>query len=627
MTFSPVIIGGGLTGYRLLQSTQDAQMQAFARSPQPARDTEYFQQKIGGVQTVDQLMNDRALLRVALGAFGLDEDIDNTAFIRNVLTSDLNDPGSTANRLSDKRYLALAQTFNFSGNEGANLPGARAADTIRGELSQVASVDALLQSSNLLDRTLEAFGLSQYKAQPVLLERVLTSDLNDADSLANRLGDASFVDLARAFQGGDSHLSASLISRVSQDVAAQLQALQSSDDLMADRRLLESVLSVYGLEDDIDNSQLIQRVLDSNLDDPTSLARSLPDPRYAELSEALGFERLAANQTSIFGFADAFDGKLEGLRSSDDLLDDPRLLQSALDVFGLQTEDRDFLQAVLDSDLTDETSVANSETDLRYRAMAEAFGFGAMLTGTAQEDAQDQLSALVDAAQSRRGPVADVADFFNDIRLMLAATAFFDIPLGEDEARFTGRVLEAYGTDPDAPLLQLSDTRYEALFNALNFRPESDQRTYPSGFAEAVTERYLERQFEIRVGDIDPDLRIALSFERELGDAVASASSNDAQWFKVMASPQLRTVFETAFNQPSAFATLDLDRQLADFKSRSQSMFGTSELAELLTPDRIEQMRERFLTVATINSTAGSSPLALLANATSSNSPVLNLLL
>ncbi|MCR9088208.1 MAG: DUF1217 domain-containing protein [Rhodobacteraceae bacterium] len=627
MTFSPVIIGGGLTGYRLLQSTQDAQMQAFARSPQPARDTEYFQQKIGGVQTVDQLMNDRALLRVALGAFGLDEDIDNTAFVRNVLTSDLNDPGSTANRLSDKRYLALAQTFNFSGNEGANLPGARAADTIRGELSQVASVDALLQSSNLLDRTLEAFGLSQYKAQPVLLERVLTSDLNDADSLANRLGDASFVDLARAFQGGDSHLSASLISRVSQDVAAQLQALQSSDDLMADRRLLESVLSVYGLEDDIDNSQLIQRVLDSNLDDPTSLARSLPDPRYAELSEALGFERLAANQTSIFGFADAFDGKLEGLRSSDDLLDDPRLLQSALDVFGLQTEDRDFLQAVLDSDLTDETSVANSETDLRYRAMAEAFGFGAMLTGTAQEDAQDQLSALVDAAQSRRGPVTDVADFFNDIRLMLAATAFFDIPLGEDEARFTGRVLEAYGTDPDAPLLQLSDTRYEALFNALNFRPESDQRTYPSGFTEAVTERYLERQFEIRVGDIDPDLRIALSFERELGDAVASASSNDAQWFKVMASPQLRTVFETAFSQPSAFATLDLDRQLADFKSRSQSMFGTSELAELLTPDRIEQMRERFLTVATINSTAGSSPLALLANATSSNSPVLNLLL
>ncbi|MEM8958646.1 MAG: DUF1217 domain-containing protein [Pseudomonadota bacterium] len=627
MTFTPLITGGGLAGYRLLQSTQDAQMQALARSPQTARDTAHFQQKIAGVQTVDQLMDDRTLLRVALGAFGLDEDINNRAFIRNVLMSDLNDPGSTANRLSDKRYLALAQTFNFAGSEGANLPGAQAADTIRGELSQVDSVETLLRSSNLLDRALDAFDLGRYRSQPVLLERVLTSDLNDPESLANRLGDPGVVDFARAFQGGESHLSASLISRVSRDVAAQLQALQSSDDLMGDRRLLESVLSVFGLEGDLDNRWMIQRVLDSDLSDPTSLARALPDARYAELSDALGFQRLAAEQSSVFGFADRFAGRLEGLQSSDDLLDDSGLLQSTLDVFGLQTEDRAFLKAVLDSDLSDEASVANSQSDPRYRAMAEAFGFGAMLTGTEREEAQSQLSAVIDAAQARRGPVTDVTDFFNDIPLMLATTAFFDIPLGEEEARFTGRVLDAYNTDPDSALLVLSDARYEALYNALNFQPESDQRTYPSGFAEAVTERYLERQFEIRVGDIDPNLRIALSFERELGDAVASATSNDAQWFKVMASPQLRTVFETAFNLPASFATLDLDRQLGDFKSRSQSMFGTSELAELLTPDRIEQMRERYLTVATINSTASTSPLALLAGSTSPNSPVLNLLL
>ncbi|WP_242500571.1 DUF1217 domain-containing protein [Tropicimonas sp. IMCC6043] len=80
-------------------------------------DTEYFAEKIGEVRTVDDLMKDRRLLRVALGAFGLGEDVRNTYFIRKVLEEGVSNPDSLANKLSDKSYHALSEAFGFGAGE------------------------------------------------------------------------------------------------------------------------------------------------------------------------------------------------------------------------------------------------------------------------------------------------------------------------------------------------------------------------------------------------------------------------------------------------------------------------------------------------------------------------------
>lgn len=113
MTFTPVLPLSGYAGWALLNRTMTAQTAAFNKSPEIMHDENYFRAKIGSVKTADQLVSDRRLLKVALGAFGLDTDIDSKAFIKKVLTDGTTSAAALANRLSDKRYQQFAAAFGF----------------------------------------------------------------------------------------------------------------------------------------------------------------------------------------------------------------------------------------------------------------------------------------------------------------------------------------------------------------------------------------------------------------------------------------------------------------------------------------------------------------------------------
>jgi hypothetical protein len=114
MNFSPVLTIGGLPGWALLSRTFERQTDLFNNSPQIVRDTEYFEQNIGKITTAEGLVSDRRLLRVALGAFGLQEDIDNRAFIRAILEEGTIRDDALANRLADDRYKQLSEAFAFA---------------------------------------------------------------------------------------------------------------------------------------------------------------------------------------------------------------------------------------------------------------------------------------------------------------------------------------------------------------------------------------------------------------------------------------------------------------------------------------------------------------------------------
>jgi hypothetical protein len=111
--FQPIIPTDGLAGWRFLQRTYDTQLDSFARSAPVQRDTDYFAQKIASVTSAEELVADRRLLTVALGAFGLQDDINNRYFIQKILEEGTGSPDTLANRLSDTRYRALADAFGF----------------------------------------------------------------------------------------------------------------------------------------------------------------------------------------------------------------------------------------------------------------------------------------------------------------------------------------------------------------------------------------------------------------------------------------------------------------------------------------------------------------------------------
>jgi len=113
VSFSPVVPIGGLAGWQFLTRTLASQRAAHDQSPLQIRETEAFRARIGDVRTAEDLVSDRTLLKVALGAFGLADDIDNRFFIRKVLEEGTRSDTSLANRLSDPRYAALADAFAF----------------------------------------------------------------------------------------------------------------------------------------------------------------------------------------------------------------------------------------------------------------------------------------------------------------------------------------------------------------------------------------------------------------------------------------------------------------------------------------------------------------------------------
>jgi hypothetical protein len=114
----PLVPLGGYVGWRFLSDSLEAEMNRFSQSPVQDRDMAHFRARIGSVTTPEALVSDYRLLRVALGAFGLQDDLPNRAFIRTVLAEGTAQDGALANRLADKRYRSFASAFGF----GETLP-------------------------------------------------------------------------------------------------------------------------------------------------------------------------------------------------------------------------------------------------------------------------------------------------------------------------------------------------------------------------------------------------------------------------------------------------------------------------------------------------------------------------
>jgi len=522
MTFAPTVVGTGLAGYAFLQRTEATQKALLAQTPEIARETERFAARLPDIETSDQLMEDRALRKVALGAFGLLDDLDNNGFIKQILDSDLNDSSSLANRLADKRYLAFAQAFNFAG-DGPNLPQAQTADEVATKLADIKTVDDLLTDRSLLRASLDKYGLGDQVGNTYFLEQVLTSDLGDENSFVNRLSDPKLVAFAEAFDFAGKAGAEDRLTNIADVFTDQFETIPTADDLLANDTLLKEALALFELEASIYDTDLLRDVLNSDMLDDASVANQLDDKRFAALSQAFGYGNPPV------------DG------NGDPLLD------------------------------------ANGDPVVE----------------------KSRLEVLVDTVNERDGAVQTAEAFFQDPRLMLATLNVFDVPQGAEETQFTQRYLTSDPDDPTSLRNVIPDPRFTALANAFNFQDPPDERAYPAGFVEQITENYLNQQFEIGVGNADQTMRIAISMEGDLADVVTLGSSNNARWFSIMASNLLREVFETALNMPTGFGTIDLDQQLKVFEERSESIFGTSEVADFIEPEKLEEIRDRYLVQST----------------------------
>lgn len=74
---------------------------------------EKYQEKIQSVDSVSELLADRDVVDVVIGAFGFDPEEVTDDFLKQAFASDLSDPKSFVNLQSDSRWAELVASFNF----------------------------------------------------------------------------------------------------------------------------------------------------------------------------------------------------------------------------------------------------------------------------------------------------------------------------------------------------------------------------------------------------------------------------------------------------------------------------------------------------------------------------------
>lgn len=184
----------------------------------------------------------------------------------------------------------------------------------------------------------------------------------------------------------------------------------------------------------------------------------------------------------------------------------------------------------------------------------------------------------------------------SDRRLLKVALGAFGLDGDINNKAFIRKVLADGTLTTGALANRLADKQYQKFSAAFGFGDFPTPSTQISTFPDKILEAYETRQFESAIGDQNADMRLALNAQRELPAIAAKAgSSEDTKWFTIMGNAPLRKVFEKALGLPSSLGTLDLDQQLAAFKSKAATQLGSDQVSQFADTGKVETLIRRFL--------------------------------
>ncbi|WP_172297651.1 DUF1217 domain-containing protein [Pseudoruegeria sp. HB172150] len=241
-------------------------------------------------------------------------------------------------------------------------------------------------------------------------------------------------------------------------------------------------------------------------------------------------------------------------------------------------------------------------------------------TREVQQEAFDNSSRIsrdVEYFKEKIGKVLSAEDLISDRRLLRVALGAFGLDEDIGNKYYLRKVLDDGTLNDDALANRLSDKRYYSFSKAFGFGDFDTPRTVLSDFPSEITDAFKRKQFEIAVGERDPNMRLALGLDSALLEIAEKDTTENGRWFTVMGQGPVRAVFETALGLPTAVGALDLDQQLTIFRDRALSRFGNGEVAQFTDSAKREELVRLFLVQAELRTvsashSAGTAALTLL---------------
>lgn len=186
-------------------------------------------------------------------------------------------------------------------------------------------------------------------------------------------------------------------------------------------------------------------------------------------------------------------------------------------------------------------------------------------------------------------------ELVGDFRMLSVALKAFGLEGDIANKAFIRKVLESDLSDEKSLANRLSDKRYLRLAEAFNFSGDDELGDSRLALTDQVSEAFIEREFERRIGEGDVNLRLALNARRELMEMSSRDSSDATLWYEVLGNPPLRSVFTSALSLPESFSKLPIDRQYSEITSRAIRNFGTSSFSAITSSNNMDQLINTFL--------------------------------
>lgn len=208
--------------------------------------------------------------------------------------------------------------------------------------------------------------------------------------------------------------------------------------------------------------------------------------------------------------------------------------------------------------------------------------------------------------------IGSAEELVADRRLMRVALGAFGLQDDINNRFLIRKVLEGGVADPASLANRLADDRYKQLSEAFGFgNTLAGPHTGDEGFGADITAKFRTRSFEVAVGNQDESLRLAMNAVRELAEIGSDRATENTRWFRILGTPPLRSVFETAFGLPAGVGQLDLDRQLEIFKEAAQDKLGIDSIDAFANDAVREDLVETYLLRNQIKDISGQSPQSI----------------
>ncbi|KWV56840.1 flagellar protein [Rhizobium altiplani] len=574
-----------------------------------ATETAYYDSTIDKVTSVDDFLGSSRLRNYVLKAFGLSTDYTSTSFLRNVLTSDVDDPDSFVNQLDDDVYVNLAKAFNFD-TDGT------AGDPVQGDdqKSQVESMYAISVSTFASSSVGDAY------------TTYFEDTIGNITSVADLMADDKLVAYLRTAYGlsdsdPDNYISAALKSS-SLATAIGLSDLHDAFNFDSDGELADGTTaqtSDQTSETTAAFSENYVTSIDSWIDDSVDNYKS----RFADVTSIDDF--LTSN-------ADDDD---------DDNDDDAELWQMALRAFGIGSSEvtKTQFRKILESDPDDPSSYVNQLNDDRFTALRASFNFGSdgntlvpllamsqsviddfvadykenkirYLTGTEATDASDAADTEMTYFNTQMATLKTASDVLADdrlVNLMLVAK-------GIDPDDVTDNELEKmFASDPDDPesyVSSLSDNRFAEIVASFNFDTDGNLSADQEGTVQQrgdvleTVNNYIRQTLESDQGDSNTGVRLALYFERK-APTISSA-------YDILGDDALYEFFTTTFGLSSYVSNMDVDKQ-------ADMITSFIDIDDLGDPDKVQDLIKRFTAMYDVsNGTTTSSAVTIMSGGATS---------